>query len=98
MVIAAVAALFLFIAVWKVIKTVVVAAIVAVLAAGALYYLMPRLEDQAGIAGDAARKTQKLIKKVKDENKELSDQVKATADEAKKIIDTAKKKAKGINQ
>lgn len=96
LIVAAAAAIFLFLALWKVIKTIVLAAVFAVVAAGALYILLPRLEDQKGFAGDAARKTQKLIKKVESQAPELSDKVKAGTDSAKKLLESATEKAKTL--
>lgn len=89
-----IAAFVLFLVIWKVVKTIIIAAVVAVIASATLYFFLPRLETQKGLAGDAARKTQKIIKGVKENNKDLTDQVKSTAESAKKILDSAKEKTK----
>lgn len=89
-----IAAFVLFLVVWKIVKTIVIAAVVAVIACATLYFFLPRLENQKGIAGDAARKTQKIIKEVKENNKDLTKQMKSTAESAKKILDSAKEKTK----
>ena len=89
-----IAAFVLFIVIWKLVKTIIIAAVVAIIACATLYFFLPRLENQKGIAGDAARKTQNIIKEVKESNKDLTEQMKSTAESAKKILDSAKEKTK----
>jgi uncharacterized protein YjbJ (UPF0337 family) len=103
LIIAGVAALAIVVMFFKLLGSVIKAVVIAAIAAGTLYALLPRLEAQEGAVGEAAQKARAVtsdlegaVEKIKSGAKELTGQIKEgvkKTKEASKALGEAKEAA-----
>ena len=108
LIIAGVAALAIVIMFFKLLGSVIKAVVIAAIAAGTLYALLPRLEAQEGAVGEAAKKAREAtsdlegsVEKIKSGAKEMTGQIKdgvKSAKEASKALGEAKEAAEKVKE
>ena len=105
LIIAAIAALVVLVALFKLLGNAIKALVVALIAATALYFLLPRLEQQEGAIGDAARKARAVtsdlegsVKSLKDQAVEAGRKVNQGIDDAQKAAEAAKEAKKALEE
>ncbi|MGB0590220.1 MAG: hypothetical protein ACPGU1_11115 [Myxococcota bacterium] len=108
LVIAALFAVVLLVALFKVLGNAIKALLIALIAGGILYLLLPKLEQQQGVIGDAARKALEVtddlegsVKGLRDQASEAGRRVSDGIDqmqEAAEVVEATKKAAERGNQ
>ena len=108
LIIAGVAALAIVVMFFKLLGSVIKAVVIAAIAAGTLYVLLPRLEAQEGAVGEAAKKARAAtsdlegsVDKIKSGAKKVSGQIKEgvkSAKEASKALGEAKEAADKVKE
>ncbi len=103
--IAAVAALILVITLFKLLGSIVKAFVITVIAAGALYLLLPRLEQQHGAIGEAARKAREVttdiegsVEKLTSQANEATKRVSKGIKSVEEAADSAKKTQEAVEK
>ena len=108
LVIAALFSVVLLVALFKVLGNAIKALLIALIAGGILYLLLPKLEQQQGVIGDAARKALEVtddlegsVKGLRDQASEAGRRVSDGIDqmqEAAEVVEATKKAAERGNQ
>ena len=93
LVIAAIAALFLVVSFFKLLGSVIKAVVIAAIAAGALYFLLPRLEGTEGAIGEAAQKVRAVTDDLEGEVAKLKDKATEATEQLKEGVESAKQAA-----
>ena len=103
--VAAIAALVVLVAIFKLLGSAIKALVLALIAATALYFLLPRLEKQEGAIGDAARKAMEVtgdlegsVKSLKDQAVEAGRKVNQGLDDAQKAAEAAKETQEALRE
>ena len=98
LIIAVVAAVILLFALIKLLGSVVKALLIAIVAAVALYVLLPRLEQQEGAIGDAARKALEVTGDLEGSVESLKDQAAKAGQRVSDGLETIKEAAETADE
>ena len=93
LIIAAIAALFVVVSFFKILGSVIKAVVIAAIAAGALYFLLPRLEETEGAIGEAAQKVRAVTDDLEGSVSTLKDKANEATATIKEGVDSAKEAA-----
>lgn len=105
LIIAAIAAIAIVFTFFKLLGSLAKAVIIGLVAAGALYLLLPRLETQPGPVGDAARTAREVtsdlegsVNKLKAKAGEATEQIKQGVKSAKEAADAVQKTREAVEK
>ena len=104
LIVAGIAALVIVVMFFKLLGNVFKAVFIAAIAAAALYFLLPRLEQQDGAIGEAAKKAREAtsdlegsVQKLKDKASDISVKASEGAKNVKEAAESVKKAQKAVD-